>query len=50
MDIHDWHFVIVVALIVLLFAGFYLADVVQDSNAWRRASERARHVMRRQRL
>jgi hypothetical protein len=50
MDIHDWRFLIVVALIVLTFAGFYLADVVQDRRAWKRASEEARQVMRRQRL
>jgi hypothetical protein len=50
MDIHDWRFLIVIGLIVLMFAGVYLADVIHDRNAWKRASERARHVMRRQRL
>lgn len=40
----------IIALIAAAFAGFYLADVIHDSHAWRRASEQAREVMRRQRL
>ncbi|MGY3278079.1 hypothetical protein [Bradyrhizobium sp. S3.7.6] len=50
MSIHDWHFLIVIVLIVMLFAGFYLADVIHDRHAWKRASSRARDVMRRSRL
>lgn len=50
MSIHDWRFIGVVALIVAAFAGFYLADVIHDHQAWRRASEQARRIMRRQRL
>jgi hypothetical protein len=47
MSIHDWHFLLVVVLIVAAFAGFYLADVIHDRWAWRRATKQARgdHVV-----